>query len=217
MDYSRYARQLRAKLFNPPNAWRPSGIQIPPPAPIQEPPPTPITSSNDAMAVVCKFCAEQFRISVSDIKGEMRFKHIVLARHMAGYLAAAHLGIIVARIAEFLNKDHTSVMFGRNRISALLDLEGYASDRLRAIEQEFLDLHYPLFAIPGLSKPDMAVKAGWKRKKGGLSQRAIRGLEGRSGRRVAEAKIAAARQADRGGIPPSDSSQEAGPKEARPR
>ena len=204
MSYQEHARSLRSKLINPPNAWKPEGIQIPQRKSsiirIE-----PIRSSKIALEVMCEFAAYRLNVSKADVLSPSRAKQPALARHLICYLAAAHFGMTLYKIGDFLGRNYTSVMSGRNRMAAFLKKEGAPYERLREIAGEFLELYYPAFAIPNISKQDLEGQG-----KGSVSKRGIHSMESRSGGRVVKTKGPAAIAYDPRIVPPASDGAAAG-------
>jgi hypothetical protein len=158
----------------------------------------PIRSRRIAIKVLLSFCAHRLNVGEADILSPTRIKQATLARHLVGYIAAAYFGMTLYQIGDFLGRNYTSVMSGRNRIAAVLKQEGATYDRVREIVGEFLDLYYPAFAIPNICKQDLEGKG-----KGSVFKRGIQSMESRSGGRVVKTKIEAALALDQGPLSPA--------------
>ncbi|MGB5594319.1 MAG: chromosomal replication initiator protein DnaA [Crocosphaera sp.] len=86
-------------------------------APILNPPMEQITASPDT---IIKIVAENFKVSVEDLKGSSRRREISLARQIGMYLMRQHTDLSLPRIGEeFGGKDHTTVLYSCDKISKL--------------------------------------------------------------------------------------------------
>ncbi|MGB5771534.1 MAG: helix-turn-helix domain-containing protein, partial [Crocosphaera sp.] len=86
-------------------------------APILNPPMEQITASPDT---IIKIVAENFKVSVEDLKGSSRRREISLARQIGMYLVRQHTDLSLPRIGEeFGGKDHTTVLYSCDKISKL--------------------------------------------------------------------------------------------------
>jgi chromosomal replication initiator protein len=64
--------------------------------------------------------AAEFGVNWRAITGEVRVAEIVLARQVVMYLAATRLHRSLPVIGRCLNRDHSTVLHGRDRIAALV-------------------------------------------------------------------------------------------------
>ncbi len=85
--------------------------------------PKPLTlTPKEVLASICEF----FNLSLKDLTGPKRQKELVLPRHIAMYILSEETKMTVEGIGQLLgNRDHTTVMHGRDKIKALAlkDLE----------------------------------------------------------------------------------------------
>lgn len=65
--------------------------------------------------------AERYDVPPLEILGDRRTKRVVFARHVLCWLACNYTLYSIPQIGRFMNRDHTSVMHGRDRIRALVD------------------------------------------------------------------------------------------------
>ncbi len=86
-------------------------------------------------AEIIKAVADEFGISVSDVKSQRRQPNLINARQMFMLLArqfAKHLSY--PQIGEIVRRDHTTVMHGANRAAKKLETdEWYAAKRRRIL------------------------------------------------------------------------------------
>lgn len=67
--------------------------------------------------------AVNYRIKATDILDRNRHEKFVLARHVAMYILRENLKLSYPKIAEVLNRDHSSVMYGIDRIKKKMDAD----------------------------------------------------------------------------------------------
>jgi chromosomal replication initiator protein len=78
--------------------------------------------------------AEEFSIKVSDLRGERRYKEIVLPRQITMYILRTDFSLPLMRVAEMLGgRDHTTIMHGVERCEKLLSQDEEIKDRVEAI------------------------------------------------------------------------------------
>ncbi len=86
-------------------------------------------------AEIIKAVADEFGLSVSDVKSQRRQPNLVKARQMFMLLArqfAKHLSY--PQIGEIVRRDHTTVMYGANKAADRLERdEWYAAKRRRIL------------------------------------------------------------------------------------
>ncbi|ACB53015.1 chromosomal replication initiator protein [Crocosphaera subtropica ATCC 51142] len=86
-------------------------------APVLNPPMEQITASPE---IIIQIVAENFNVSVEDLKGSSRRREISLARQIGMYLMRQHTDLSLPRIGEeFGGKDHTTVLYSCDKISKL--------------------------------------------------------------------------------------------------
>jgi chromosomal replication initiator protein len=76
------------------------------------------SSENVSLELIQKFIAEQYQISVSDLKSKKRDKKFVIPRQIAIYLAREIIELSYTEIGnEFGGKDHSTIMHSYEKIS----------------------------------------------------------------------------------------------------
>ncbi|MDJ0597381.1 MAG: chromosomal replication initiator protein DnaA [Crocosphaera sp.] len=86
-------------------------------APVLNPPMEQISVSPE---IIINIIAENFHVSVEDLKGSSRRREISLARQIGMYLMRQHTDLSLPRIGEeFGGKDHTTVLYSCDKISKL--------------------------------------------------------------------------------------------------
>jgi chromosomal replication initiator protein len=84
--------------------------------------------------VVIAIVAEEFDVSVEDLKGNSRRREISLARQIGMYLMRQHTGLSLPKVGEvFGGKDHTTVLYSCDKISQLRNTDPNLSQNLRQL------------------------------------------------------------------------------------
>ncbi|NJL69946.1 MAG: chromosomal replication initiator protein DnaA, partial [Microcoleus sp. SM1_3_4] len=84
--------------------------------------------------VVIAIVAEEFDVSVEDLKGNSRRREISLARQIGMYLMRQHTGLSLPKVGEvFGGKDHTTVLYSCDKISQLRNTDPNLSQTLRQL------------------------------------------------------------------------------------
>lgn len=144
-DLSRQAREIRLRLYSPPNSVPDHGIDLkrrsqsvscantPDKEEFQpEPPravilPFPIAGRWVSIQRVISLVAKHSGYTVAEITGTSRKKDLSLARHVAIYLCFKNMKVSYSRLGISFNKDHTTIMHGRGRIVRWLGTPALAS------------------------------------------------------------------------------------------
>jgi len=88
------------------------------------------TYSNDALAELVSAVAARLGVNAESVMHHNREHHASYARQMCMYLAYTVFGMSSSRLARYFGKrDHTTVLYGRDRIQA--DLESGKIDAIR--------------------------------------------------------------------------------------
>jgi chromosomal replication initiator protein len=77
--------------------------------------------------------AAEFGVNWRAITGEVRVAEIVLARQVVMYLAATRLHRSLPVIGRCLNRDHSTVLHGRDRIAALVAQDADLAARVERV------------------------------------------------------------------------------------
>lgn len=78
--------------------------------------------------------AEEFSLKVSDLRGDRRYKEVVLPRQVSMYLLRNDFSLPLMRVAEMLGgRDHTTVMHGVEKCTRLLEGDPGLAERVAAI------------------------------------------------------------------------------------
>lgn len=100
-------------------------------APILNPPTKPAKALPE---VILTEVAEEFKVSVEDLKGSSRRREISLSRQISMYLMRQHTDLSLPRIGEeFGGKDHTTVMYSCDKISQLRETDAALAQKLRQL------------------------------------------------------------------------------------
>lgn len=76
---------------------------------------------------------------LADLKSDRKDKRAVTVRFILIHLACRFTRLSTVRIGRFLNRDHTSVMHGRDKIAGRLALEPLLKDLVNELEVEIRD------------------------------------------------------------------------------
>lgn len=109
--------------------------------PVLNPPVERVEASPD---IIIKIVAENFKVSIEDLKGNSRRREISFARQVGMYLMRQHTDLSLPRIGEeFGGKDHTTVMYSCEKITQVQkkDLElaqtlSQLSDRINSASRQ---------------------------------------------------------------------------------
>ncbi len=113
-------------------------------------------TDSSPIATIVQICASHFEVRPPDILSPRRTARLVLARHVAMYLARNVIGASYPMIARCMgNLNHTSVMHGVQRVEALIEAE----PSLAAQVEVLLDLTRARTARPIVPAADTAVEA----------------------------------------------------------
>lgn len=84
---------------------------------------------------ILKLVALQFGVKGADLKADKRTRNLTMPRHICWYLLRKHRGMSYPQIGEYFGgKDHTTVMHGVNRITALLKSDPEILKHMTSIE-----------------------------------------------------------------------------------
>jgi hypothetical protein len=70
---------------------------------------------------IIEACAAHFEVSAASVVGPRRFAKSARARQLASYVLTAIVRFSTLRVGKFLNRDHTSVVHGRDKVAAWLE------------------------------------------------------------------------------------------------
>jgi chromosomal replication initiation ATPase DnaA len=156
-DMVRTYREVRTRLYRPPNAVSDSGIdlkkkRIPKPpeiSPVFEPEtkevlentvPPPRERKPIMVKTIERAVCSAFNLKPQELWGESRKPALTYPRHIAWYLACEHTNLSTPGVARHTTlvgcncRDHTSIMHGRDKIKDLLTRDGYTKVVIRLLE-----------------------------------------------------------------------------------
>jgi chromosomal replication initiator protein len=100
-------------------------------APVLNPPVEQVEASPDDVLTVI---AENFDVSIEDLKGNSRRREVSTARQVGMYLMRQHTDLSLPKIGEvFGGKDHTTVMYSCDKIAQLKDNDPAMAQTLRQL------------------------------------------------------------------------------------
>jgi chromosomal replication initiation ATPase DnaA len=73
-------------------------------------------TKENLLSVICFVSGE----SENAIRGNLRYRNLVLARHIYFYIARNIMGLKLVEIGQYIGRDHTTVMHGLNRIGDMV-------------------------------------------------------------------------------------------------
>lgn len=142
-EYSLLVKEIRQRLYCPPNAVPDSGIDLKrrrtqaPPLAVVEPivikpllvqpelplalPPLPEPKRKISMSEIMKVVCQVYRLTMDDMKSKLRTGPIVAARQMYIWVACRHTLQSVSAISRSINRDHTTSLHARKKIQKLVD------------------------------------------------------------------------------------------------
>lgn len=97
----------------------------------------------DADAVVAEV-ARGFKVSVAEIMGDSRERHVSVARACAMAVIRGHTGWSLPTIGRYFGKDHTAVSHNVKRVNS----DPFLAQAVRLVVEE-LEPPPRLFALPG--------------------------------------------------------------------
>lgn len=77
--------------------------------------------------------AESFQLTRKELMSQVRKMEFALARHVAMYILKEKLHLSVMKIADFFDKDHSSVLYGIARIRKLIDSDSKMRDQIEVL------------------------------------------------------------------------------------
>lgn len=132
-NYTSNIRELEGALIRAVAYISISGLQMSVEnlAPVLHPGSEKLDSSPD---IVLKAIAEQFDISIEELKGISRRREISWARQIGMYLMRQHTKLSLPRIGEeFGGKDHTTVMYSCDKIAQMINTDPSLAQTLRQL------------------------------------------------------------------------------------
>lgn len=100
-------------------------------APVLNPPTENVPASPETIVLTV---ADNFNVSVEDLKGNSRRREISLARQVGMYLMRQHTDLSLPRIGEeFGGKDHTTVMYSCDKIAQLQQKDAKMNQTIRQL------------------------------------------------------------------------------------
>jgi chromosomal replication initiation ATPase DnaA len=97
----------------------------------KKPEPKDITNNGVKHEELLKLVSKFTGITMEKIQGNSRLTDIVMVRHIHFYLACKYCSMTIKEIGKVNNRDHSSVIHGRDRINADLKFDGKYTDKIR--------------------------------------------------------------------------------------
>ncbi|PMB03366.1 chromosomal replication initiation protein DnaA, partial [Fischerella thermalis CCMEE 5328] len=100
-------------------------------APVLEPPTQKVEATPETILTII---ADEFNVTIDDLKGNSRRREISWARQIGMYLMRQHTDLSLPRIGEeFGGKDHTTVMYSCEKITQLKETDQNLGQTLRQL------------------------------------------------------------------------------------
>jgi chromosomal replication initiator protein len=84
---------------------------------------------------VLKVVADYYQVDITDLTGRSRNKEIVIPRQMAMYLLREETDASLPEIGEALVRDHTTVMYAREKMTKLIETDDNRRREALAIKE----------------------------------------------------------------------------------
>lgn len=166
VEYLENVKRIRQRLRNPPNAVHDPGIDLtrkstaykgdiipldtPPKKKLDEPGVGPIIIFPVNFEDILEAVAQHYHLSVERLRGDRRFKLEVLARRVVVHLGLKMLGRSLTSIARDLNKDHTSIIYARDKVKIMLQMDSQFRGEVNSIEESIIGDHHNRPPLPSL-------------------------------------------------------------------
>lgn len=92
--------------------------------------------SNISLDAIVKVIADNYQISVSDLKGKKRDKKFALPRQIAVYLSRELTEITYTELAQEFGKDHSTMMHSYEKIEGLIKTDPSMSSKIQIFKRE---------------------------------------------------------------------------------
>jgi len=175
-DILKRYREIKAWFRHPPNAVPDTPIDLrkhkstaaSPIPPVSRPPPLPPPSlawsslplpEGLTFSSTLKVTAKAFGVTAEDLISPSRRKEVTMPRHVAMYLFAKQGSWTVSWIGSRFNRDHTTVMYARDKITALIETDYKLKSKVIQIEDRLAALRPP-FAATANSEYALATGEG---------------------------------------------------------
>lgn len=80
--------------------------------------------------------SDVFEVEIGDLSGPSRDRNIVTARHLFCYLMRKYTGHRLKRIGLFIDRDHSTVIYGSKRMVELIELYPEIKAKVERVEKE---------------------------------------------------------------------------------
>ncbi len=159
-------REVRQRLRTPANAVMDIGIDLkrqsakviplfsprPKPEPsliaaaldISTPPVTdypniiPFRPSKPPFPLILDLVAADFKISCREIRSHERYRYVALPRQIAIWMACKYKSGSLFRLGEYLQMHHTSIMYGRDKITGMMAKDTTFRQKIHLLEDKLL-------------------------------------------------------------------------------
>ena len=95
-----------------------------------------IMAARDKVRLIRNLVAAYFDIAVRGLVSHRRSpKELIVARHIAIYLAVTHTGMSMPKIGKLFFRDHTTILYARDEIKSRIQAEHPIAAHVKAIEE----------------------------------------------------------------------------------
>lgn len=126
------AYDIRLRLMRPPNAVQDEGIDLRRHRKLPEMPPKPLRARVTVIPLeagekkikidmILRATCSHFHIGIADIKGKSRHLSVVYPRHIAVHLSHKHTKLSGMSISRQFQRDHTTILYARDKMKNLVD------------------------------------------------------------------------------------------------
>jgi chromosomal replication initiation ATPase DnaA len=78
------------------------------------------------MRIVCNHCD----VHMSSVISKDRHRELTIARQLFGFIAVVHMRCTLMRVGTYLNRDHSTIISGNQRVRDALDMKFYPETEL---------------------------------------------------------------------------------------
>jgi len=90
---------------------------------------------NEPMSIISAVC-RYYNLDYGALKGNIRSRKLAIGRHTIFKLIKDNTKLSLTEIGKFLNKDHSTVLYGIRKIENLTELYEEEREHYKAIENE---------------------------------------------------------------------------------
>jgi len=98
----------------------------------------PLDGSEAQLLFLSDLVSNEFKVSWQAMKGNKRYtvNGLVDARHVFMYISHVRMGFSSGRVGEYINRDHSTVLYGCKKIKDFIDTQDPVINKVIAIIQQ---------------------------------------------------------------------------------